>query len=75
MKIGKRTNMMQGRYCMIRDGALFIYKDSESRLPLKLIYLKGMYISSNVKVHTSSSRPDFYYFCIWHDDLEDSDQI
>lgn len=49
VKIGRRTSLNQRRYCIVRDQALFVYKDQSSQLPLEIIYLKGMQIRTNVR--------------------------
>ena len=70
--------MIQRRYCVVRDATLFIYKDKDDLVLLKMIFLRGLQIYSNVKDLDPSrdcekltiGNVDYYYLSIEYDNIQ-----
>ena len=45
MKVGQKTLSLQTRFFILRDNSLFIYYNSEDKLPYVVIPMKGLYIN------------------------------
>ena len=63
LKIGQRTSTMRARYYILRDHALFIYKNREWKFPSNVIPLRGFYITQIIGEKSS----DYYGFVISHE--------
>ena len=50
-KRGKHLNMMQARFCVIRENCLYIYKSNSDALPYRLIFLLGMQIEDELNIY------------------------
>ena len=82
LKLGKRTGMIQKRYCVVREATLFIYEDKNCQKLLKMMFLRGNTIQSNVilnkdqisKVQTFGNS-DLNYLSIWHESYQETDKI
>lgn len=59
---------MRSRYYILRDNALFIYKNKEQKVPDNIIVLKGLYITAVIPEKGSGS--SYYGFCISHENDE-----
>ena len=62
-KIGQKTNRMYARYYILRDGALFIYKNIDQKFPSNVIPLRGFYIVPLLEDKNSN----FYGFIMYHE--------
>ena len=45
LKVGKKTQIMMSRYVILRDNALYIYRNKEQAIPSQIISLRGLYVN------------------------------
>jgi hypothetical protein len=53
-KVGKKSGMQVSRYYILRDNALYIYKNREQIFPSNVISLRGLYINKFPPVEEST---------------------
>lgn len=44
-KIGRKSGLQVSRYYILRDNALYVYKNREQIYPSNVVSLRGLYIS------------------------------
>lgn len=63
LKVGQNTGTMRTRYYILRDNALYIYKNKDQKIPSNIIALRGLFIS----LVRPEKGTNYYGFCIMHE--------